>query len=156
MDFWTSLSSVFFLHFLDLINFEMPSPQKWFSLESAQLVRPPLVGPNPLQVERIVATPCCCPCSRANHLQPAQQKLCLGPDSNHGQGPPKEGGGHGQLCLLCPHLPPPPLLGASHPHPRDGKVFGGGLYQFWQWQRVAGRRCPCPAVSNICICFEPL
>ena len=25
-------------------------------------------------------------------------------------------------CLLCPHLPPPPLLGASHPHPRDGKV----------------------------------
>ena len=39
---------------------------------------------------------------------------------------------------------------------RYGKVFGGGLYQFWQWQRVAGRRCPCPAVSNICICFEPL
>ena len=32
---------------------------------------------------------------------------------------------------------------------RYGKVFGGGLYQFWQWQRVAGRRSPCPAVSNI-------
>ena len=118
--------------------------------------QPPLVGPNPLQVERIVAPPCSRPCSRANHLQPAKQKLCLGPESHHGQSPPQEGGGYCQLSLLCPHLPPPPLLGASHPHPRDGKVFGGGLYQFWQWQRVAGRRCPCPAVSNICICFEPL
>ena len=96
------------------------------------------------------------PCPRANHLQPAKQKLCLGPESHHGQSPPQEGGGYCQLSLLCPHLPPPPLLGASHPHPRDGKVFGGGLYQFWQWQWVAGRRCPFPAVSNICICFEPL
>ena len=35
----------------------MPSPQKCFPLESAQLVRPSLIGPNPLQVERIIAPP---------------------------------------------------------------------------------------------------
>ena len=145
-----------FLQFLNSINFEMSPSQKCFPLESAQLVRPPLVCPNPFQVEGIVTPPCSCPSSWADHLQPAQQELGLSPDSYHGQGPPQEGGGYCQLSLLCPHLPPPSLLGASHPHPRDGKVFGGGLYQFWQWQRVAGRRCPCPAVSNICIFFEPL
>ena len=114
--------SIPFQHYLESINFELPPPQNWFPLESAQLVSPSLVGPNPLQVERIVSPACSRPCSRANHLQPAKQKLCLGPDSHHGQGPPQEGGGYCQLSLLCPHLPPPPLLGASHPHPRDGKV----------------------------------
>ena len=81
---WSSLCRSFQC-LLESINFEMPPPQNCFSLEPAQLVSPSLVGPNPLQVECIVAPSCSRPCSRANHLQPAQQKLCLGPDSHHGQ-----------------------------------------------------------------------
>ena len=75
-----------FLHCYGLIGFEVSSPKESQSLalESADLVSPPLFSPDPLEVERIVASPCCCLCSGANHLQSAQQELCLGPDSKRG------------------------------------------------------------------------
>ena len=63
------------LYILGLINFEMPPPQKRFSLESAQQVRPPLICPDPLKVKRMVAPPCCRPRTRADHLQPAKHVL---------------------------------------------------------------------------------
>ena len=77
-------------HLLGSISFEVPPPQKSFAQESAQLICPSLVSlvcPNPLKVERIIAPSCSSPCSRADHLQPTQQKLGLGPDSNYRQGP---------------------------------------------------------------------
>ena len=120
--FFFSLTSFFLLHhhfWIQSINFEMTPSQKCPPLWSAQLVSPPLIGPNSLKVEWIVSSPCGRPCPWADHLQPAQQELGLSPDSYHGQGPPQEGGSYGQLCLFCPNLPLPPLLRASHPHPRD-------------------------------------
>ena len=51
IEFWL----ISFLQFFSLIHFEMPSPQKCFPLEPAQLVCPPLVGPNPLKIEGVVA-----------------------------------------------------------------------------------------------------
>ena len=51
----------------------MPPPQQRFPLEPAEGVCPPLIRPNPLEVEGVVASPGCCCRPRANYLQPAQQ-----------------------------------------------------------------------------------
>ena len=107
---------------LDSIGLEMASSQERLSLESAELVSPPLVRPNPLKVKGIVSASSSRPSSWANHLQPAQQQLGVGPDPHHGQCPPQEGGCYCQLCLLGSHLPPPSLLGSSHPYPRDRQL----------------------------------
>ena len=42
------------LSLLDSIGLEMASSQERLSLESAELVSPPLVRPNPLKVEGII------------------------------------------------------------------------------------------------------
>ena len=98
---WKCMEHLFlFLHCYGLIGFEVSSPKESLALESADLVSPPLFSPDPLEVERIVASPCCCLCSGANHLQSAQE-LCLGPDSNYGQCPSQEGNS-ASAVLTCP------------------------------------------------------
>ena len=58
-------------------------PQQCFPLESTEGVCPPLICPNPLEVEGVVASPGCGGRPWANYLQPAQQKSCLGSDPHH-------------------------------------------------------------------------
>ena len=93
----------------------------------ADQVSPPLVSPDHLEVGRKVASPWCCLCSGANHLQSAQQELCLGPDSNYGHCPSQEGSGQSQLSLLSPHLPPPPFLGVQPLSPLRWPSGGSGI-----------------------------
>ena len=100
----------------------MSPPQDCFPLAPAEGISSPLVRPNPLEVNDVVAPPGRRGRPRANYLKPAQQKSCLGSDPHHWQGPSQKGGSQSQLCLLCPHLPPPPLLRAGHPHPWDGQM----------------------------------
>ena len=110
---WKCMEHLFvFLHCYGLIGFKVSSPKESFALESADRVSPPLFSPDPLEVERIVASPCCCLCSGANHLQSAQE-LCLGPDSNYGQCPSQEGSCQSQLSVRSPHLPLLPLWGPA-------------------------------------------
>ena len=65
------------------VNLEMAPPQQCFSLQPAESICSPLIGPNPLQIEGVVAPSSCRGRPWANYLQPAQQKPRLGPDPHH-------------------------------------------------------------------------
>ena len=93
-----------------LINLELAPSQERFPLKSAERISSPLVGPNPLQVEGVVAPPGCSGRPWADHLQPAQQKPCLGPHLHHRESPPQERGGYGQSTYFL-FSPPSHLLG---------------------------------------------
>ena len=65
------------------ISLEMAPPQQCFPLKPAESICSPLIGPNPLQIEGVVAPSSCRGRPWANYLQPAQQKPRLGPDPHH-------------------------------------------------------------------------
>ena len=83
------------------------SPQDWVNQSI-------LIEHFYFDVEGKRASPCCGISSGhwANHLQPAQHT----PHAGFGQGPPEEGDGDGQLCLLRPYLTSLSFLGPGHSH----------------------------------------
>ena len=68
-----------------LVDLELSSSQDWLSLDSAQGVGSPLVGPGSFRLEGEVASSSCSCGTWSYHLKPSKKKSGMGSDSNKGK-----------------------------------------------------------------------